>query len=107
MCFTPQISLLVDVFIQETGVELVEVYIAACWGQPLEVLHQKDGMFTEVISCLDELAQCMPSRKAWDELVFLPPAAESCQADIWDTLWAALWTSWGVHCPSCSSTLAA
>ena len=30
--FTPQISLLVDVFIQETGVELVEADIASCWG---------------------------------------------------------------------------
>ena len=58
VCFTPQISLLVDVFIQETGVELVEADIASCWGQLLEeVPHQKDeGPFAEVISHLDELA---------------------------------------------------
>ena len=75
--FTPQISLLVDIFIQETGAELVEADIASCWGQLLEeVPHQKDeGSFAEVI-CLDELAQHVPTRKAWDELIFLPPPAE-------------------------------
>ena len=78
VCFIPQISLLVDVFIQETGAELVEADIASCWGQPLEeVPSQKDeGPFTEVISCLDELAQHVPTRKAWDELIFLPPPSE-------------------------------
>ena len=80
VCFTPQISLLVDVFIQETRAELVEADIASCWGQPLmEVPCQKDeGPFTEVISHLDELAQHVPARKAWDELIFLPPSAEPC-----------------------------
>ena len=29
MCFTPQVSLLVDAFIEETGVELTELGIAA------------------------------------------------------------------------------
>ena len=76
--FTPQIFLLVDVFIQETGAELVEADIASCWGQPLEeVLHQKDeGPFTEVISHLDELAWHVPTRKAWDKLIILPLLAE-------------------------------
>ena len=78
VCFTPQISLLVDVFIQETGAELIETDIASCWGQPLEeVLCQKDeGPFVEVISHLDELAWHVPTRKAWDELVFPSPPAE-------------------------------
>ena len=78
--FTPQISLLVDVFIQETGAELVEADIASCWGQLLEeVLCQKDkGPFAELISHLDELAQCVPTRKAWDKLIFLPSPAEPC-----------------------------
>ena len=41
--FTPQISLLVDVFIQETGAKLIEADIASCWGQPVEeVPCQKD-----------------------------------------------------------------
>ena len=78
VCFTPQISLLVDVFIQETGAELVEADIASCWGQLLEeVPCQKDeGTLAEVISCLDELAQHMPIRKTSDEFVFLPSPAE-------------------------------
>ena len=29
-----------------------------------------------MISCLDQLAKCLPTRRAWDELVFLPPPAE-------------------------------
>ena len=78
VCFTPQISLLVDVFIQETGVELVEADIASCWGQLLEkVPHQKDeGPFVEVFFHLDKLAQCVPTRKAGDELIFPPHPAE-------------------------------
>ena len=54
--------------------ELIELDIASCWGQqPEEVLQQKDdGPFVDVISHLDELAQHMPTRKAWDELVFPP-----------------------------------
>ena len=76
--FTPQISLLVYAFIEETGAELMEADIASCWGQLLEeVLQQKDdGPFAEVISHLDELAWYVPSRKAWDVLVFPPPLAE-------------------------------
>ena len=68
--FTPQISLLVDVFVQETGAELVKADITSCYGQPLEeVPCQKDeGPFVEVISYLDELAWCMPAIKAWDKL---------------------------------------
>ena len=60
--------------------ELVKADIASCWGQPLEeVPHQKDKRpFAEVISCLDELAWHVPTRKAWDELIFLPPPAEPC-----------------------------
>ena len=76
--FTPQISPLVNAFIEETGVELIELNIASCWGQPLEeVLRQKDqGPWADVISYMDELAQCVPMQKAWDELVFPPPVAE-------------------------------
>ena len=40
---------LVNAFVEETGVELIELDIAACLGQPPEeVLHQKDeGPFTD------------------------------------------------------------
>ena len=73
--FTLQISLLVEAFIKETGTELIELDITSCCGQlQEEVLHQKDeGPFMDVISYLDELVQCMPTQKAWNELVFPPP----------------------------------
>ena len=73
--FIPQIYLLVDTFIKDTGVELIEV--ASFWVQLLEeFLLQDDGPFMEVISHLHELAQCVPTRKAWDKLIFPPPPAE-------------------------------
>ena len=61
--FTLQISPLVDAFIEETGAELIELDITACWGQPPEeVPHQKDeGPFVDVILYLDELVQCVPT----------------------------------------------
>ena len=42
MCFTPQVSQLVDAFIEEMEAELTELRIASCWGQlAVEVLLQK------------------------------------------------------------------
>ena len=75
ICFTLQVSLLVDAFIKETGAELTELRIASCWNQPAaEVLLQKqDGPFADAIVYLDDLVQCMLTWKAWDKLVF--PAA--------------------------------
>ena len=56
--FTPQISPLVDAFIEETGAELIELDFVSCWGQPLEevLLQKDDGPFADVISYLDEPA---------------------------------------------------
>ena len=71
-------SLLVDAFIIETGVELTEMEIVLCWSQgatPIP-LQKKDGPFADVITFLDELERCKPSRRAWDELVFPPPLFE-------------------------------
>ena len=58
VCFTPQISLLVDAFVEETRAELIELDLTSCWGQQLEeALQQKDdGPFADVISYMDELA---------------------------------------------------
>ena len=39
-------------------------------------LQKQDGPFTDVIAYLDDLTWCMPSRKAWAELVFLAPLTE-------------------------------
>ena len=56
MCFTPQISQLVDAFIKEMGAELIELNITSCWSQPLvEVpLQKQDGPFADVIAYLDD-----------------------------------------------------
>ena len=76
---TPQVSQLVDAFIDGTQVELVEAEVILCWNELLrEVLCQRDeGIFAEVIPHLDQLAKCLPTRQAWDELVFPPPPAKS------------------------------
>ena len=79
MHLTPQVSPLVDAFIEETGAEFTELSIAACWGQlAMEVpLQKQDGPFTDVIAFLEGLACHVQSQKAWDELVFLAPLAEA------------------------------
>ena len=73
--FTTQVSQLVDTFIDGTRVELVEAEVILCWNEPpWEVLCQRDeGVFVKMISCLDQLTKCLPTRWAWDELVFPPP----------------------------------
>ena len=39
----------------------------------MECPHQRDeGACTNIISYLDELAMCQPSRRAWDKLVWPP-----------------------------------
>ena len=41
--FTPQISQLVDAFIDKTGAELVEAKVVLCWNElPWKVSHQRD-----------------------------------------------------------------
>ena len=56
--FTPQVSQLVDAFIEETQAELVEAEVILCWNElPWKVPCLRDeGVFAEVISCLDQLA---------------------------------------------------
>ena len=78
--FTPQVSQLVNAFIDGTQVELVEAEVILCWNEPQqEAPHQRDeGIFVEVISCLDQLAKYLPTRWAWDELVFPPPPTKPC-----------------------------
>ena len=79
-CFPPQISLLVDAFLEVTNAEVMEADVMCCWSEPLKTIPlQKDrGAFAHVISYLDNLAQCLPTRKAWDELVCQPPSAVPC-----------------------------
>ena len=56
---TPQVSPLVNTFIEQMGVELTELRITSCWGQSaVEVpLQRQDGSFTDVTAYLDDLAQ--------------------------------------------------
>ena len=72
--FTTKVSLLVEAFISETGAWDVKGCTIDCWSEPQgNVLHQRDeGVCTDVISYLDELAMHQPSRKTWDELVWPP-----------------------------------
>ena len=78
--FTPQICMLVDAFLEVTSAEVVKEDVAPCWSEPLlTILRQRDeGTFADVISQLDNLAQCQPMRKACDELVCPPPPAAPC-----------------------------
>ena len=59
-CFTPQISMLMDTFLEVTNTEVVEVDIACCWSEPPQTVPQQkdEGTFANVISHLDNLAQC-------------------------------------------------
>ena len=54
--FIPQISQLLDAFVDETWAKLVEAEVVLCWNEPpQEVPHQRDeGTFAEVISHLDQ-----------------------------------------------------
>ena len=75
--FTLQISLLVDAFLEVTNAEVMEADVACCWSEPPKTfpLQRDKGAFAHVISYLDNLAQCLPTRKAWDELVCPPSSA--------------------------------
>ena len=79
-CFMPQISMLVDTFLEATGTEVIEADVAHCWSElPQTIPQQRDeGTFADVISHLDNLVQHLPTRRAWDKLVCPPPSAASC-----------------------------
>ena len=79
-CFMPQICMLLDAFLEATGAKVVEADVARCWSEPPQTIpwQRDEGAFADVISHLDNLAQCLPTRKAWDELVCLPPSAAPC-----------------------------
>ena len=64
--FMPQISMLVDAFLEATGAKVVEVDVVSCWSELRQiVLQQRDkGAFADVLSHLDNLAQCLPPSAA-------------------------------------------
>ena len=57
MCFSKQVSPLVNAFILETGAELMEGDIMVCWylGTRKVSLQKRDGPFANVIACLDSI----------------------------------------------------
>ena len=87
--YTPQVSMLVDVFLEEMDVQLIKADILDCWNTSKgDVLWQCDtGCFAEVVSYLDELMTQPPTRDTWDTLVFpVPTVGEDprCQSLLLD-----------------------
>ena len=82
--FTPNILPLVEAFIGETGTWDIKVCTIDCWSKLIgNVPHQRDKRArADMISYLDELATCQPSRKAWDELVWPPVSSVPSRAKL-------------------------
>ena len=73
-------SLLVCAFWHETDVDLMMASVKLCWEPASRALyHQRDnGPTPHVISYLDELAVCIPTLEAWDQMVWPTMAAIPC-----------------------------
>ena len=70
-------SPLVIAFWHETGMDLTVASLKLCWEPaPRALYHQREcGPTIHVINFLDELAVCVPSLNAWDQLVWPPMVA--------------------------------
>ena len=70
-------SPLVCAFWHETDVDVMMASIKHCWWPTHGTLHhQRDNVPTaHIISYLNELAVCLPTSEAWDELVWLTTVA--------------------------------
>ena len=55
----------------ETDIDLMMASIKHCWEPSSRTLHhqQDNSPTTHIISYLNELAVCLPTNEAWDELV--------------------------------------
>ena len=73
-------SPLVHAFWCEMDADLMVASIKLCWEPAPRVLyHQREnGPTTHIITYLDELAVCVPSLDAWDQLVWPTMAAIPC-----------------------------
>ena len=73
-------SLLVHAFWCETDVDLTMVSVKHCWEPAPRILHhqRESGPITHVISYLSELAVCIPTREAWDQMVWPTTVAILC-----------------------------
>ena len=90
-------SPLVHAFWHETDVDLMMVSVKCCWDPAPRTLHhqRENGPTAHVISYLNELAVCIPTLEAWDQMVWptmvaippVPTEAESysyCQGQVVD-----------------------
>ena len=70
-------SPLVPAFWHETDVDLTMASVKLCWEPtPRALYHQRDnGPTTHIISYLKELAVCVPTLEAWDQMVWPTTAA--------------------------------
>ena len=70
-------SPLVRAFWHETDMDLTMASVKLCWEPtPRALYHQRDNSpTTHVISYLDELAVCVPTLEAWDQMVWPTMAA--------------------------------
>ena len=73
-------SPLVHAFWHKTDVDLMMASVKLCWEPaPKALYHQRDnGPTAHVISYLDELAVCIPTLEARDQMVWPTMAAISC-----------------------------
>ena len=73
--YTLQVSLVVDMFVEVTDVQLLEADIVDCWNTSEgDILQQCDtSCFAEVVSYLEVLVTRPPTRDTWDALVFPAP----------------------------------
>ena len=63
---------LVHAFWHKTDVDLIMVSIKHCWEPAPRTLHhqRENGPTAHIISSLDELAAHIPTREAWDQMVW-------------------------------------
>ena len=88
---------LVHAFWHKTDIDLTMVSVKRCWKPVPQTLHhqRENGPTAHVISYLDKLAACIPTREAWDQMVWptmavilhVPTEAESsgyCRGQVVD-----------------------
>ena len=73
-------SPLVHAFWCETDIDLMMASVKCCWEPAHRTLHhqRENGPTAHVISYLNELAVCIPTLEAWDQMVWPITAAMPC-----------------------------
>ena len=71
------VSPLVHAFWEETGIELTTSCMKLCWELPPRGVFRRreKGLVAHAITFVDDVAMWVPSLDAWDQFVWLPPAA--------------------------------